>query len=64
VRLLQEATEVICEDTRSTKKLLQLLEIEYKQKRFHSLTSFIKQHQVDFYTKLLAEQDVVLVSDA
>ncbi len=63
-RLLEETDVLICEDTRSTKKLLNHLGIEYKQKTFHPLTSFTKQHQLDHYLTLLADNDVCMMSDA
>jgi 16S rRNA (cytidine1402-2'-O)-methyltransferase len=40
VELLTRLEYVICEDTRSTKKLMQLLNISYAGKQFFSLTSF------------------------
>lgn len=64
VELLKNLKYVICEDTRSTKKLMQLLDISYEEKQFFSLTSFSSQKQVDHYVELIKQHDVWLVSDA
>lgn len=64
LELLQRLEFVICEDTRSTKKLMQLLHIPYEGKQFFSLTSFSSQKQVDHYVELIKNNDVWLVSDA
>lgn len=64
VELLKNLKYVICEDTRSTKKLMQLLGITYDDKQFYSLTSFSSQKQVDQYVELIKQSDVWLVSDA
>lgn len=64
IELLKRLEYIICEDTRSTKKLLQLLAIPYEGKQFFSLTSFSSQKQVDHYVDLIKNNDVWLVSDA
>lgn len=64
IELLKNLQYVICEDTRSTKKLMQLLDITYADKQFFSLTSFSSQKQVDHYVELIKNNDVWLVSDA
>jgi len=64
IELLKRLEFVICEDTRSTKKLLQLLAIPYEGKQFFSLTSFSSQKQVDHYVDLIKNSEVGLVSDA
>lgn len=64
VELLTRLEYIICEDTRSTKKLLQLLDIDYSKKQFFSLTSFTWAKQVDRYVELIKNNDVGLVSDA
>lgn len=64
IELLKRLEYIICEDTRSTKKLLQLLAIPYEGKQFFSLTSFSSQKQVDHYVELIKQYDVWLVSDA
>jgi len=64
VELLTRLEYIICEDTRSTKKLMQLLDISYDGKQFFSLTSFTGERQVDSYVELIKTNDVGLVSDA
>jgi len=64
IELLKRLDFVICEDTRSTKKLMQLLAIPYEGKQFFSLTSFSSQKQVDHYVDLIKNNEVWLVSDA
>lgn len=64
VELLNRLEYIICEDTRSTKKLLQLLDISYDGKQFFSLTSFTWDKKVDQYVELIKTNDVWLVSDA
>jgi len=64
IELLKRLEVLICEDTRSTKKLMQLLDIPYAGKQFFSLTSFSSQKQVDHYVDLIKNNEVWLVSDA
>ncbi len=58
IELLKRLEFIICEDTRSTKKLLQLLSIPYEGKQFFSLTSFSSQKQVDHYVALIKNSEV------
>ena len=58
LRLLKELSVLICEDTRTTKKLLSMYEIPYQDKEFYSLTSFTDKGKIAYYTKLLKEEDV------
>jgi 16S rRNA (cytidine1402-2'-O)-methyltransferase len=58
VELLTRLDVLICEDTRSTKKLMQLLSIDYSAKQFYSLTSFTASKQVDHYVSLIQTKDV------
>lgn len=62
-KTLAEAAIIICEDTRVTKKLLVLLNIDCGQKliSFHKLNEQLKTKQA---LALLAKQPCVLVSDA
>jgi len=64
VELLKSLDVLICEDTRSTKKLMQLLAIPYDTKQFYSLTSFTWGKQIQHYVDTIKKQDVWLVSDA
>lgn len=64
LRLLKELKFLICEDTRTTKKLLQMYEIDYSDKVFYSLTSFTDKGKLAYYLSLIKEQDVGMLSDA
>ena len=64
LRLLKEVSIFICEDTRTTKKLLSMYDISIQGKEFYSLTSFTTKWKLDFYAKLLSENDAVVVSEA
>lgn len=43
LNLFKELKYLICEDTRTTMKLLKMYDIDYKDKQFLSLTSFTTQ---------------------
>ena len=64
LRLLKEINTFICEDTRTTKKLLSMYDISIVWKEFFSITSFTSQGKLEFYAKLLQENDAVVVSEA
>ena len=64
IDMLKNLHYLICEDTRSTKKLMQLLDIEYSGKQFYSLTSFTNAKQIQYYVDLIRNNDIGLVSDA
>jgi 16S rRNA (cytidine1402-2'-O)-methyltransferase len=55
---------LICEDTRTAKKLLSMYEISVAWKEFYSLTSFTSSGKLEFYAKLLQENDAVVISEA
>lgn len=55
---------MICEDTRMTKKLLGLYEIDYSDKEFYSLTSFTDGGKIQHFVNVMKEHDVGMVSDA
>lgn len=61
---IQSLSYLICEDTRHTKKLLKLLDIDHQHINFYSLTSFTNEWKLSFFVRLLQEHDVGLVSDA
>lgn len=63
-KLLQDLKYLICEDTRTTMKLLSMYEIDYKDKEFYSLTSFTDQWKLKHYVNILQANDVWLVSEA
>ena len=64
LNLLKEIPVLICEDTRTTKKLLGMYEIPYQEKQFFSLTSFTDKGKLAHYLNLLEENDVGMLSDA
>lgn len=64
LRLLKELKILICEDTRMSKKLLQMYEIPYDDKQFYSLTSFSDKGKLVHYVNLIRENEVGMLSDA
>ena len=64
LRLMRELKFLICEDTRTTRKLLQMYEIDYSDKQFFSLTSFTDKGKLSHYVNLIAENEVGMLSDA
>lgn len=64
LNLFKELNIFICEDTRTFKKLLAMYEINYSDKEFYSLTSFTAKWKLNFYLKLMKENDVWVVSEA
>ena len=54
----------ICEDTRTFKKLLSMYEIDYSGKEFYSLTSFTDKWKLNFYVKLMQDNDIWVISEA
>lgn len=58
LRLMKELKFLICEDTRTTKKLLQMYEIPYEDKEFFSLTSFTDKGKLAHYVNLIRENEV------
>lgn len=64
LRLLKDINILICEDTRTAKKLLSMYDISTVWKDFHSITSFTSQGKLGFYAKLLEENDAIVISEA
>ena len=64
LRFLKEVNILICEDTRTAKKLLLMYDISTVWKEFYSITSFTSQGKLEFYAKLLQENDAVVISEA
>lgn len=64
LNLFSELKIFICEDTRTFKKLLSLYEIDYSNKDFYSLTSFTDKWKLNFYMKLMQDNDIWVVSEA
>lgn len=64
LHLFKELKIFICEDTRTFKKLLSMYEIDYSDKEFYSLTSFTDKWKLNFYVKLMHDNDIWMVSEA
>jgi 16S rRNA (cytidine1402-2'-O)-methyltransferase len=65
IRTLKESDTIFCEDTRVTKQLLKLLNIDYKDKKFISVNGFNEKEMIDFcINKIIDNKMCVLVSDA
>jgi len=64
LNLFKELRIFICEDTRTFKKLLSMYEIDYSDKEFYSLTSFTDKWKLNFYVKLMQDNDIWVVSEA
>lgn len=64
LRLFKELKYLICEDTRTTKKLLGMYDIVYKDKDFLSLTSFTDKGKLTHYMNIIQAHDVGIVSEA
>ena len=64
IKLFQSLEFFVCEDTRTTMKLMGMYEIPYKDKTFFSLTSFTSDSQLARYVDILKASDIGLVSEA
>ena len=64
LRLLKEIDILICEDTRTTKKLLSMYDVSLQWKTFYTITSFTTRWKLEFYAKLLQENDALVISEA
>ena len=64
VSALSEAEVVFCEDTRVTKKLLNLLQIDYSNKTFYSMHSHNENEIISKLDISIFDKNVVYVSDA
>ena len=64
MKLLQSLEFFMCEDTRTTMKLMQMYAIPYKDKKFFSLTSFTSPGQLAKYVDILKMSDIGMVSEA
>jgi len=63
LRLFWELDYFLCEDTRETKKIFRLLDIEYVDKDFYSLTSFTNEWRLKHFVNIMKDSDVWVVSD-
>lgn len=64
MKLFQSLEFFVCEDTRTTMKLMKMYDIPYKDKTFFSLTSFTSDNQLARYVDILKASDIWLVSEA
>ncbi len=64
IKLFQSLEFFVCEDTRTTMKLMKMYDIPYKDKTFFSLTSFTSNNQLAKYVDILKMSDIGLVSEA
>ncbi len=64
LRLFKELKYLICEDTRTAKKLLSMYDIDYQEKDFFSLTSFTERGKLVHYLNIIQEHDVGVMSEA
>ena len=64
LNLFNEIKIFICEDTRTFKKLLSMYKIDCFGKEFYSLTSFTDKWKLNFYVKLMQDNDIWVVSEA
>jgi len=64
IEALNEADIVFCEDTRVTKKLLNLLQIDYSNKTFYSMHSHNENEIISKIDISMFDKNVVYVSDA
>jgi len=64
LKLFKELNIFFCEDTRTFKSLLTKYEIDYSNKQFFSITSYTNKWKLDFYTKLMKENNIGVVSEA
>ena len=64
LKLLESLNFLICEDTRTTKKLMQFLKVDYSNKKFVSFTSFTSTEKLNYLINMCANEDVGLVSEA
>ena len=64
IQALDEADVIFCEDTRVTKKLLNLLQIEYSNKTFYSMHSHNESEIISKIDISTFDKNVVYVSDA
>ena len=62
LRLLKEINILICEETRTAKKLLSMYDISITWKEFFLFMSFTSQGKMGFYVKLLSENDDIIIS--
>jgi len=64
LNLFKKLDIFFCEDTRTFKNLLSKYEIDFSNKKFYSITSYTNPKKLEFYTQLMKENDIWVVSEA
>ena len=64
LNLFKKLDIFFCEDTRTFKNLLKKYEIDFSNKKFYSITSYTSNKKLEFYTQLMRENDIWVVSEA
>jgi 16S rRNA (cytidine1402-2'-O)-methyltransferase len=64
LKLFESINVFLCEDTQTSKKLFGMYEIQYKQKQFFTINSFVSGSKLDKFKELIAQQDVGVMSEA
>lgn len=64
LNLFKKLDIFFCEDTRTFKNLLKKYEIDFENKKFFSITSYTNKKKLEFYTQLMKENDIWVVSEA
>lgn len=64
LRLLKELTIFFCEDTATTKKIMNIYDISLTGKQFYPLTSFTDLSKIKHYLNILQDSDAAVLSEA
>jgi len=64
LRLLRELTVFFCEDTATTKKLMNMYDISLMGKQFLPFTSFTDQSKINHYENIMSTTDCGVLSEA
>lgn len=64
LRLLEELDVFFCEDTRTTKNLMRMYDIDYSKKKLYPFTSFMDERRVEWYVEMLQNTDCGVLSEA
>ena len=64
LRLMRECSIFLCEDTATTKKLLNMYEISLQNKDFYTYTSFTNPSKLAHYLNIITTNDVCVLSEA
>ncbi len=64
LKMLEELQVFFCEDTRNLQKLCRMYDIDRRNKKFYSLTSFSNEKTYEFFKWLIQEHHCWMVADA